>query len=110
MRYGKVIACILTLVFLAAAVGIGAMDDLPELAAETVELAVAVAGTEGTQIISCWEQEDGAYYAFLPSYARLADVEFRLEKRQTVTIDGQRIRDGMSCGAFGSPSTNIPSR
>lgn len=100
MRYGKVIACILTLVFLAAAVGIGAMDDLPELAAEPVELAVAVAGTEGTQIISCWEQENGAYYAFLPSYARLADVEFRLEKRQTVTIDGQRIRDGMSCGGY----------
>ena len=76
------------------------MDDLPELAEASVELTVAVTGAEGTELISCWERESGAYYIFLPSYAQLADVEFRLERRQKVTIDGQKIEDGMSCEGY----------
>lgn len=100
MRYGKVIACILTLVFLAAAVGIGAMDDLPEVEAEPLSLGVLVTSETGTERVSCWEQENGRYYFFLPGYAALEETVFRLEDRREVTIDGQIISDGMSCENF----------
>lgn len=100
MRYGKVMACILTLVFLAAAVGIGAMDDLPEVEAEPLALGLLVSSEAETERVSCWEQENGRYYFFLPGYTVLEETVFRLEDRREVIIDGQIISDGMSCENF----------
>ena len=100
MRYGKVIACILTLVFLAAAVVIGTMDDPPEAEAEGLSLSLLISSEEGMETIFCWEQEPGRYYFFLPGYAELSEVSFRLDSRQEVTLNGKVLQSGMSCEDF----------
>ena len=97
MRYGKVMAYILTVCFLAAAVGIGLLDDRPVSAEEPLKLSVLVDSGQTTEEITCWQQEEGRYYFFLPSYARLEQTEFRLDNDQCVILDGQKIENGTSC-------------
>lgn len=100
MRYGKGMAYCLTAVFLAAAVLIGAMDDLPE--AETVEipLSVSISSEAGTETIFCWQQEAGKYYVFLPSYAAGSQMRFRTDGSREIYIEGSPVEDNMLLSGF----------
>ena len=96
MRYGKVIACILTAVFLAAALIVGTMEEPLPAQPEPVGLALEISG----ETIFLWEQEPGRWIFFLPGYAQLSEGQFRVENHQKIAIDGQTIENGMSGAAF----------
>ena len=89
MRYGKIVAYGLTVVFLLLALGIGAMDDLPETQEKALPFSVSLATEAGTETISCWEQEPGKYYVFLPSYADLSRLTLQPEAGGHIVITQQ---------------------
>ena len=96
MRYGKVMACILTVIFLAAALLIFSLEEPPPAQPEAVGVSLDISG----ETISLWEQEEGRWIFFLPGYAQLSDGVFRVEKHREITIDGRAIEDGMSGEGF----------
>ena len=91
MRYGKIMAYGLTVVFLLLALGIGRMDDLPEKEAQRLPLIVSLATETGAETITCWEQEPGKYYVFLPSYADLSRLTLQAEAGQSITLNGRQL-------------------
>lgn len=97
MRYGKVIACIFTAAFLAAALIIGSMDPPPEPEAEKLPLSLRISTEAGEETVACWEKEAGEYYFFLPSYAELSQSCLCLEEGGGLRLDGQQLTDGMCC-------------
>ena len=99
MRYGKIMICFLTIVFLVTAVAFGSMDAIPEKEEETVSLSVSVTTGNRTEVISCWEQAPGTYYVFLPAYAAQSRLTLRTSGKQAVTVDGLPVEDGMPLDA-----------
>lgn len=55
---------------------------------------------DGSRIIETWENEDGMYYVFLPSYADLQQVKILLNTVNPVSIDGNRLKNGMNCADY----------
>lgn len=97
MRYGKLMVCLFTALFLAVAVFFWAQEPEPKTAPP---VSVTVSAQGGTQNIRCWENEDGAYFFFLPSYAELSQVQLHIQTGQTASIDGRQLTEGMSCEDF----------
>lgn len=95
MRCGKITVFLFTLLFAAAAVTLWAVE--PRTETMPIDLAVSTAGDE--KIVTCWKNEAGEYYLFLPSYADPASVRLRLHARD-VRIDGRPAQEGMSFEAF----------
>lgn len=46
--------------------------------------------------ITCWQNENGDYYLFLPSYAKLSQVSLCKLTSNDLFLDGKQIVDGMS--------------
>lgn len=99
MRYGKIIICLFTAVFLASALYVGSLEPEPEVQSE-LSFSVIVRSGEETEKIACWENAAGEYYVFLPSYAELADTFVSLGGKASVSINGQPVRDGTDCGSL----------
>ena len=95
MRHRKLTAYLLTLLFAALAVVLWAME--PRTEPVPVELVLASGGDEKT--LSCWQNEAGEYYLFLPGYGELPSARLRIHARE-VRIGTQQAKDGMSCGEF----------
>lgn len=100
MCCGKRIACILTVLFLAVAVWVGAMDNLPAVEETELALALKIATESGTETVSCWEQESGEFYFFLPAWAEPQRLTFRTDGGQEILIDGREIVTGTPFGTF----------
>lgn len=98
MRYGKVIVCLFTAVFLAAAVYIKTLEPEPN---PLQSFSVNIPSGGETEKIDCWENTMGECFLFLPSYAELSKVSFCLERNASVSIDGQPVRDGDTCAGLG---------
>ena len=47
--------------------------------------------------IMCWQNENGDYYIFLPSYAELSQVSLSKETSSEIFLDESPIVDGMTC-------------
>ena len=101
MKYGKGFALILTLLFLAAAVGIGALDPAPEKQ-NSLPLSVGISTGADLEQVSCWQNADGSWYCFLPGHGTGA---FLPEPGWEVSLDGQRLTQGTDCAGF---QTEIP--
>lgn len=102
MRYGKITAYFFTAIFLAVAV----FFYTKELEWDgSVSLSVVVSSQQGAEEITCWEDDAGEYYIFLPSYADPSQVQIRTNAHVPIRIDDQPLEDGMSCDAF---SLNTP--
>lgn len=95
MRHGKIMVCLFTAAFLAVAVFWGVKASQWD---GTVSLSVVVSSGAETEEISCWRNEDGEYYVFLPSYADLTQIQIRTNTRCEVSLDGRLLADGISCG------------
>lgn len=54
----------------------------------------------GSERIECWKKADGIYYLFLPGYADPAQAYLDAERFSNVTLQGQSVRRGMTCGEF----------
>lgn len=57
-------------------------------------------GTDASTIIHAQELEDGGLYVFLPSYVQMENVTYAHNGFEKIVIDGQVLKDGMSCEAF----------
>ena len=69
----------------------------PQVEVMPIELILASKGEEKN--VTCWKNEAGAYYLFLPSYAEPASAQLRVHARE-VWIDGRPAENGMPCGEF----------
>ena len=73
---------------------------------ETAALfSVEVTSPAGYESIDCWESEEGEYFVFLPSFADPAKTSIRRNRGEEIVIDGQPLRDGMTCEPF---QLNVP--
>lgn len=95
MRYGKITVYLFTLLFGVLALLLWAFE--PPVETVPIEVVVSAAGEERT--VTGWENEEGQYFLFLPSYADLSSAHFRIHARN-VRIDGMEAQDGMSCEEF----------
>lgn len=55
---------------------------------------------DGTEVVCTYNAQDGNYYVFLPSYARMEDIAVDVPYLQSVTLDGNPLRSGMTCQNF----------
>lgn len=95
MRRGKLVIFLFTAMFMAVA----AYALLEEWQwDDTVRMTVEIPSEYGTEEITCWKNEEGYYYVFLPSYAELSQVRLRTHTYRTVRLDKISVRDGMTCG------------
>lgn len=95
MRHGRVIVCVLTLIFLAVAVFVGVYES----GGENFPFSVILSSDNETERICCWKNID-KYYVFLPSYAELSQARLHANKIYKIIIDSQPIVDGMTCENF----------
>ena len=95
MRYGKITVCLFTLLFAAVAMVLWAFE--PQTETMPINLILSSGGKEET--ITCWKNEAGEYFLFLPSYGDCGSAEFQPRTRD-VWIDGKPVEEGMSCGGF----------
>ena len=102
MRYEKIAICLFSAFLLAAAVYMGTKEAEQH---DALSLSVRILADGGAEEITCWQNEEGEAYFFLPSYAELSRVYIQTNTRHAVCLDGQRLVDGMSCEAF---QLNIP--
>ena len=58
---------------------------------------IVVSTEYGQEKLSCWSDETGSLFVFLPSYAELADCRFSLKSDCSVSINGVTVEDNMSC-------------
>lgn len=95
MRYGKLTVYLFTLLFAVVAVLLWTLE--PRVEALPVSLTLTSAGEEKT--VTCWENEAGEYYLFLPGYGELASARLHIQGHD-VRIDGKNAESGMSCEGF----------
>lgn len=95
MRYGKLTVYLFTLLFAAVAAVLWRFE--PQRQTLPIALTLTSAGDERN--VTCWENEAGEYYLFLPSYAEPASARLQIFASD-VRIDGQPAEEGMSCEGF----------
>ncbi len=75
-------------------------EEAPEKVNNAPAFSVLVTANGETEQIRCWQRQDGNFYVFLPSYARLSETVISLDASQNLLVDGIPLTDGMSCGNF----------
>lgn len=94
MGFGKSVIGLLTAAFLAAAVLLGGMEY-----SRTQGLSLSVTVSTGERI-RCWQDEEGAFYAFLPGGTELSGVVLHPSGGTDVRLDGNPVTDGMTAAGF----------
>ena len=99
MRYGKQWILLLSAAFLLLAVLFWRQE--PEvqqpLQKASVPISVQVSTDGRTEQITCWEDGEGKYYLFLPSFADLVQTEIHLEPGVECILDGKTLVSGQTC-------------
>ena len=63
-----------------------------------VPFEVSIQSGSQTEQIKPWKDEQGEWYVFLPSYARLENVRIKMNTDTDVLVNGTQLFDDMSCG------------
>jgi hypothetical protein len=71
---------------------------------EAAPLSFLLESPSQSRALNIYDGEDGNYYVFLPSYARLEDLKIELTGDEAVFLGDTKLTDGMDCGGF-SPET-----
>ena len=71
---------------------------------EAAPLSFLLESPSQSRALNIYDGEDGNYYVFLPSYARLEDLKIELAGNTAVFLGDTKLTDGMDCGSF-SPGT-----
>lgn len=101
MRYGKIIICFFTAAFIACAIYWGRQEPKLEQSSDPwASLSILIPSDGKSEKVSCWENRDGAYFMFLPSYADLSETTLWFDGKAAISIDGQPMRNGMDCSSF----------
>lgn len=90
MKYKKTGIYLMTVLFLAAAIILGALESEGE-----VLLTFLAVTEEGTEEIQVWEKNEEEFFVFLPSYAELSQLQ--VKSYHSVWLDGRKLKNGMSC-------------
>lgn len=99
MKYGKMAIFILT-VFLAV-LAVAGISQEPEIEEEvTIPLRFSVKNGDVEELISCWDDGMGSLYVFLPGYAQMEDVYFRIDSDQQIIVGDCVAEDKMSCASY----------
>lgn len=96
----KIMVWLLALALLLFAAAVSLLESPPETKKEPLPLSLVIATGEESQTISCWEQEEGVYYFFLPAYAGDGQVTFQVDRQLQVAIGGTTISNGFSADGF----------
>lgn len=92
----RIVIIIITVLLLAVGVyfaGIQIKEENP------VAFRVEVTSDGHTEHIDYWQGPDGCFYVFLPGYVVFEDIKFDVRASKAF-IDGEELKDGMSCAAF----------
>ena len=61
-----------------------------------IPISAKITSNGASETVTCWQNENGEYYLFLPAYAELSEVSIRKETSVELFLDGMPILDGMS--------------
>lgn len=102
MRYGKRWILLLTAVLTLAAglIRLWEPEEQPQESAPEIPLSVLVTADGRTEEIDCWKNGEADYTVFLPSYTDLSETQLFLKDGLSAQIDGQPLKNGMSCRDF----------
>lgn len=102
MRYGKRWILLLTavLVLAAGAIRLWEPEAQPEKKAQEIPLLAQVHAEGRIEQITCWENENGQCYLFLPAFADLSQTELLLKSGAKATLDGGEIKNEQTCGSI----------
>ena len=95
MKQGKWMIVVLTLLFAATAF----MIEKEEISTQNFPFSVTVTSDGRQEKIGCVKIAE-AYYVFFPGYAAPEDAQICANRIYDVSIDGQWLSDGQSCGVF----------
>ncbi|MDO5153941.1 MAG: CotH kinase family protein [Eubacteriales bacterium] len=94
MRFGKVMLCFLSVIFLTVIVCFGVQMQRQK---EQMPFSVVIQADGRKENVKCWQNEAGEYYIFLPSYADLTHATISFDRNAVVSIDNQLIENGVTC-------------
>lgn len=97
MKTNKIIIAVLSVALLAVAVFVVFSLGTRE---EVIPVSFVADCGKVKEKITCFENDAGEYYVFLPSFCDIGDVKAILETEQKVRIDGKEIYNDMSCKDF----------
>lgn len=95
MRRGKWMIVVLTVLFAATAF----MVEKEEIGKQNFPFSVEVTSDGRQETLSCVKLAE-SYYVFFPSYADPEDARICTNQIYDVSVGGQWLSDGQSCGAF----------
>lgn len=97
MRYSKIIIVFLTVLLTAVFLFAATQEEAVE--PEDVSLLFSVRTGQNAEIIRCWENMEGEYVVFLPSYAD-QDQVFIIPGNARISIGDVLVTSGTSCRGF----------
>lgn len=62
-------------------------------------LDIKISSDNKTEVLNCWHNKENKYWLFLPAYSNLEECYFDINN-DSITIDGIKIKDGMSLDSF----------
>lgn len=62
-----------------------------------IPVAFLVPAAGRSETISCWTEDGARYYVFLPSYARLEQVQTQVDSASHIELNGIPLTDGADC-------------
>lgn len=90
MKLRKIVICLFTIFFTAAAMFCAKQERQTR-----IPFSFQAVTEEGTETIRYWQNEDGECYVFLPSYVNLSQLI--LHSDTPIWLDGRKLSYGMSC-------------
>lgn len=92
MQVRRKLICVLTALLLGVVLICVTMETETDML-----LYAEVSSAEKTEQIQLFEDENGAFYLFLPSYAQLEQTRIRLNTTVELFLNGKLLENGMSC-------------
>ena len=97
MKNRKKLVYLMTAMFVLVIV----VAELALMKQERFSFAVEVTAGDGTETLKPWyQEEEGCYYVFLPSYADPNQTEMVINVLNPSWIQGQKVNEGTVCGEF----------
>ena len=61
-----------------------------------IPISARITSNDASETVSCWQNENGEYYLFLPGYAELSQVSIYKDTSVELFLDGKPLFDGMA--------------
>ena len=61
-----------------------------------IPITANIMSNDSSESVTCWQNENGEYYLFLPGYAKLSEISIHKETSVEILLDGVPLLDGIS--------------